>query len=235
MKSDKGRGPEVLLGFGNTKLGPIHTFTLPAGDTCPGQSELCAKHCYAKRGTIRLQQDRGTYHKNLELAECADFVSRMADEIRFRQVMVVRIHPSGDFFSEKYVRKWIEIAKLRPQARFFAYTRSWRVRDIRPALNEFSKLPNVRLWYSCDKETGLPASVGKNVRLAYMAVDDDDVPERRPDLAFRVKRKTVVKKMGPTLVCPSENGITDTTCDKCGVCWKPLAEKDARRIALAVL
>lgn len=37
---------------------------------------------------------------------------------------VVRIHDSGDFFSEAYIAVWMEIARQRPDILFYAYTKS---------------------------------------------------------------------------------------------------------------
>ena len=42
---------------------------------------------------------------------------------------VVRIHVSGDFFSESYFLAWSDTAKARPDVKFYAYTKSipfWR-------------------------------------------------------------------------------------------------------------
>lgn len=222
-----------LLGFRNTKLGEIYTFTLPAVLTCPGRSKLCEKVCYALRGHMRMVLDNGHFHPKYEASLKDDFVDRMLREIRFRQCSLVRIHVAGDFYSPEYVRKWIKIIKACPDTKFFVYSRSWRIPEIRKELNLLAKLPNIRVWFSCDKDTGIPVSVGKRVRIAYMAEDDADVPERTPDLGFRVKRKTVVKRVGGAIVCPVENGgKAETNCQKCGLCWEPLDVKDARRYAL---
>jgi len=35
----------------------------------------------------------------------------------------VRIHDSGDFFSEGYLVRWLEIMRARPRTRFYAYTK----------------------------------------------------------------------------------------------------------------
>jgi hypothetical protein len=83
----------------------------------------------------------------------------MIGEIRRRWVACVRIHVSEDFYSAEYVRKWAAVARACPATRFYAYTRSWRRPDIAAALAELSRCRNVRLWYSCDRDTGIPARV----------------------------------------------------------------------------
>lgn len=223
-----------LLGLGNRKLGDfVYTFSLPAVTTCPGRSRLCEKACYAMRGTVLLQQKAYARRHAASLRD--DFVDRMTREVRLRGAGLVRLHVSGDFYSAEYVRKWAAVAAACPGVRFFAYTRSWRTPAVRRELARLARLPNVRLWYSCDKETGLPARTPRGVRVAYMAVDDADVPPAAPDLAFRVKRTTVRKRIGGAVVCPVENGTAAkavVSCQKCGLCWEPLAAKDARRFQL---
>ena len=39
----------ITISPGNTKLGKMPNFSIPAGDTCPGKSEFC-KDCYAQKG-----------------------------------------------------------------------------------------------------------------------------------------------------------------------------------------
>lgn len=225
-----------LLCMGNRKLGDVvYTFTLPAVKTCPGRSKLCEKVCYALKGHLRMVLDNGSYTWRHAVTLTDEFVCRMVREIQFRGCQLVRIHVAGDFYSPEYVRKWAEIVAACPNTRFFVYTRSWRVEAIRPELNRLARLENIRVWYSCDRDTGLPAKVGKRVRVAYMADGDDDCPPRTPDLGFRVTRRTVLKRISGAVVCPVENG-TDAkkmvNCNKCGLCWEPLEVKDPRRFAL---
>jgi Gene product 88 len=145
-----------LLQQGNTKLGEgIYTFSLPAILTCPGASPSCRKECYALRGRFIFL--RRSYQRYLSASKEDGFTARMISEICRRWAGCVRIHVSGDYYSAEYVRKWIAIARACPTTRFFAYTRSWRRADMAEALTELSRCRNVRLWYSCDRDTGIPA------------------------------------------------------------------------------
>lgn len=142
----------------------------------------------------------------------------MVAEAQWRTL--VRIHVSGDFFAEGYVEAWTEVARRCPRTTFYAYTRSWRKPELRKALDEFAKLANVRLLFSCDRETGIPAGVPAR-RLVWMATDDGDLPPRKVRIVFRVKRATVMAKMAGNVVCPKENGIKNAvTCGKCKLCFK---------------
>ena len=209
-----------LLSQGNNKLGEgIYTFSLPAVATCPGASPACRCECYALRGRFHFL--RRAYRRYLAASAEEGFVARMVGEIRRRWAGCVRIHVSGDFYSAEYVRKWAAVARACPATRFFAYTRSWRRADIVEALAELSRCRNVRLWYSCDHDTGIPVRVPRRVKLAWMQTSADDFPPRA-DLVFRVRRlrKTVAKRVALAVVCPVENGATGhrTDCGRCRLC-----------------
>lgn len=215
--------PKTLLVRGNQKLGPgIFSWSLPAGETCPGQTPACASHCYAKSGHYIHQNVKEVHHRNLDLTKDDKFVGWMGRELRRTMPRVVRIHVSGDFYSPEYTAKWGRIAKAYSETTFFAFTRSWRVPQIRVELNKLAKLPNVRLWFSVDCDTGIPKRMPRRVKLAWMQTAADDLPPRS-DLVFRVRslRKTVTKRIGLTLVCPVENGATAhrVTCGTCRICW----------------
>ena len=209
-----------LLQQGNTKLGEgIYTFSLSAVTTCPGSSPACRRECYALRGRFIFL--RRAYRSYLAASHEEGLAARMIAGIRRRWAGCVRIHVSGDFYSAEYVRKWAAVARACPATRFFAYTRSWRRADIAEALAELSRCRNVRLWYSCDCDTGIPARVPRRVRLAWMQTSADDLPPRA-DLVFRVHRlrKTVAKRVALAVVCPVENGATGhrTDCGRCRLC-----------------
>src|SRR4029077_4450403 len=40
------------------------------------------------------------------------------------QAEIVRIHVSGDFFSESYFLAWCDVASIRANTKFYAYTKS---------------------------------------------------------------------------------------------------------------
>jgi hypothetical protein len=110
-----------------------------------------------------------------------------------------------------------------PTVQFFFYTRSWQVPSIRRVLLRMVQLPNVRAWFSCDRDTGVPDHIPAGVRLAWLMTSHDDLPPHA-DLVFRTLplRRTVLKRVGLALVCPTENGATGhrTDCGRCGICWR---------------
>lgn len=229
--SQQRRPRRHLLARGNEKLGQsISSFSLPHGTdaTCPGRTPTCTKLCYVSRYTRRF---RLSYDHNLLAAQRADFVARMSAEARMCRV--VRVHVSGDFYSEDYTRKWIQIARNTPGTLFYAYTRSWRGGGVKllEALLELSKLPNFRLNISTDQDTGipgwLPRAFGGSGNLVYMSVNDQDIPRdldgapEHVNIVFRVKRTTVKGKLAGSTVCPVENGIANpVTCEVCRLCFR---------------
>ena len=208
-----------LLGVGNTKLGRVIAhFDLMAGSTCPGRSKICDTVCYAKSGRYHTRKVRSRLRWNYRQSLMPDFVPRMSDEIRSRGLLVVRIHVSGDLYSPGYVRDWIEIIAACPLVRFYAYTRSWRVNGIVSDLVKLAALPNMRLWYSCDAETGEPDDVPQGVRLAWLQHEPEAVPERST-LTFRVRRLRQQPVIDLPMVCPHETGQANN-CGHCQHCWQ---------------
>lgn len=209
----------------NSKLGPlIHSWSIPADrHTCPGASGLCRARCYAKRGFFRTGGVDRAYTRNYEYSLTDQFVDWMLNELTYRMVNTVRIHVAGDFYSIEYIDKWINIIESAKRCTFFAYTRSWRKDEMLPALIRLSKLPNMELWWSIDRETG-PAPTIRGVRRAYMAINDVDasLAPSDCDIVFRDKPTTVMKKANGVQVCPNENCVpvkNKITCSRCGICY----------------
>ena len=130
-----------LLGNGNSKLQKtakefnvrIFNFSIPAGNdkksgkiTCPFAGS-CLKLCYAKRGMYRFGNVERALTKRYEASKEENFVQTITDElakVKKDKQTYVRIHDSGDFYSPTYFQKWLEIARLNPSVRFYAYTKS---------------------------------------------------------------------------------------------------------------
>jgi hypothetical protein len=130
-----------LLGTGNSKLQKtakefgvrIFNFSIPAGNdkksgkiTCPFAGS-CLKLCYAKRGMYRFGNVERALTKRYEASKEENFVQTITDElakVKNDKQTYVRIHDSGDFYSPAYFAKWLEIARLNPSVRFYAYTKS---------------------------------------------------------------------------------------------------------------
>ena len=137
----RGRCEGLKFGKDNAKL-DAHTFSLPAGHACPHAKECLAK---ADRETGRITDGKATRFRCFSASQEAIFPSvRAARWHNFEALRgltrdgmvrliltslpsgatVVRIHVSGDFFSQAYFDAWCAVARQRPGILFYAYTKS---------------------------------------------------------------------------------------------------------------
>jgi hypothetical protein len=81
------------------------------------------------------------------------------------------------------------VARACPDTTFFAYTRGWRTPEILSELDRLTRLPNVFLWFSEDRDSSRSPAVPR-VRRAYLLADGEPeagVPADA-DLVFRAPR-----------------------------------------------
>jgi hypothetical protein len=108
----------IRIQDGNNKLQDILNFSIPALETCPFKTDLCALNCYVLNAYNRYKEHVMKSHKaNYAVTQKAEFVELMIAEIE-RQLkrpslkdkhVTFRIHVSGDFYSTKYFSKWVAI------------------------------------------------------------------------------------------------------------------------------
>ena len=192
----------------NSKLGKsIWAFNLPAGVTCPGASEACSAMCYAKKTERIYSNARLAYAANLEQVQGSkDWTDDVIGQIKAKRIATVRIHAKGDFYSAEYILEWIDIAAACPDTIFFAYTRSWRVAGLLPALEALKALKNVRLLASVDWTTGPAPDGWRAARMMDKAESKAIKAGARPAVAG--------------IVCLEQAGKAES-CGDCKVCFKP--------------
>jgi hypothetical protein len=135
---------KLFFGLGNAKLSTaIATFALPAGYACPGANECLCKsdrftgkitdgpesrfRCFSAMNEARATTVRNARWRNFELLQKAKTVQGMANLINASLpafVNYVRLHVSGDFFSETYFLAWLNVALANPKITFYTYTKS---------------------------------------------------------------------------------------------------------------
>ncbi|NKQ59393.1 hypothetical protein HFP15_41830 [Amycolatopsis sp. K13G38] len=116
------------IGVWNWSL-PAWAGRLPDGrtyNTCPSAG-ICAQACYARHGAYTWPVVRAKHQANLTyvLDDLAGWQAAMVAELgatKFRGVWI-RIHDSGDFFSDSYLQAWLDICRARPDTSFYAYTK----------------------------------------------------------------------------------------------------------------
>ena len=89
--------------------------------TCPMADE-CVKFCYAKKGAYVWSNVAPAFEKRYELSKTDKFVSEMYNELTKKKPDYLRVHDSGDYYSRSYLLKWIDIALLFPEIKFYSYT-----------------------------------------------------------------------------------------------------------------
>lgn len=218
---------------GNEKLGTqVWTFSLPPVVTCAVATPACLQSCYAMKYANRFSVVLLDYTRNMACTHRDDFAEVMRTLLLKSRVKILRLHVSGEFYSNTYLHKWIEIAR-HSTATIFCYTRAWRDPEMRASLAKFAKLPNVRLWFSVDRDSRqvwYPKSLQRHVRLAYMSFNNDDLPVPGTSIVFKVaQRDTRTIKLGSAMVCPVENGTPAgqrLTCQTCRFCYDTAFKRD---------
>jgi hypothetical protein len=105
----------------------VFNFGIPAyksasGKMICGMASECVKFCYAKKGAYIWSNVAPAFEARYELSKTDKFVEAMNAEIKKKKPDYVRVHDSGDYYSRKYLDKWIEIAIHNPSVRFYSYT-----------------------------------------------------------------------------------------------------------------
>ena len=102
----------------------LYEFNLPAVDSCPFADE-CKKYCFADKGRYLMPNVQDKYNFNFELTKNKrEFKKLIQSELESKKVEYLRIHSSGDFYSLKYLKTWVEIARSNPNIIFYGYTKS---------------------------------------------------------------------------------------------------------------
>ncbi|MFE3166727.1 hypothetical protein [Streptomyces sp. NPDC059224] len=108
---------------------PAFVIEMPDGshfNVCP-QAGACAQLCYARVGTYRFKNVRAAHIRNLLL--CRDnpeeFERQMTEELTHKRYVGkwIRVHDSGEFFSDEYLLTWLCIMRSSPGVRFYCYTK----------------------------------------------------------------------------------------------------------------
>ena len=109
---------------GNKKIDASCMISCLPTSVCFGKGKQC-KGCYAYKSEIgRFKAVVSPSRKRkLQQTKAKMFVANCITEIVNSKRKVVRIHESGDFYSQSYINKYIEIIKACPEVRFYTYTK----------------------------------------------------------------------------------------------------------------
>lgn len=111
-----------LLKYENSKLKKQLIFNLPVskevcGRECPG--------CYALKPQKRFPAVLNSRNVKYDASLQSSFVERISTEIQKKRspIKALRIHESGEFYSQEYINKWEQIASKNPDTTFYAFTK----------------------------------------------------------------------------------------------------------------
>ncbi len=162
---------------------PVYEFNLPAGHSCP----------FAKDCKIKVDRDTGKFETIGSKFRCYaasaerfpavresrwhnfDCIVR-GDKIEIpKGATHVRIHGSGDFFSQDYFDQWLEVCRENPDVKFWAFTKS-----IRFWVNRLGKIPE-NLTLQASKGSYQDDLIEEyKLKFAEVFTDIADVPEGMP-------------------------------------------------------
>ncbi len=121
---------QLKISFGNKKLPKsMMIFNLPAIITCPLKTPLCSKSCYALKAERLYPATLPARQHNLALVRKGLFKQLMIEAIaeNYKKINIIRLHESGDFYSQSYLNDWFVVAREYPELTFYAYTKSFHL------------------------------------------------------------------------------------------------------------
>jgi len=185
----------VYISNGNRRMN-IPTFSLVSEHTCPNATKLCKKYCYAKKAE--------RYYKNPFISRMtntfdtlkATFIDEMKKAITHKDSKYIRIHESGDFYSQEYLDKWFKICEAFPNKQFLVYSQMFN-------LDWTNKPQNMIVYWTIWPDTeAIPDS-------GLKAFVIDNGKGMIPKYKFKVAGHKCKKGKGSKL-----------TCDNCLYCFK---------------
>ncbi len=200
-----------------------NTFGLPSGKaySCPGETSVCAKVCYAGKLEKVYKGVRETLLHNWNLLKDADhdtmenllqdMINDFKKDCDKREApKLFRIHWDGDFFSKEYAFAWKHVILNNPDVQFWVYTR------VKIAAEMLKGIDNLSLYFSADSEnikTAVELKQQHGVRMAYLAQNFVAGQETMKELISKPGAKCPENAKRIPLI--STNG---SACVSCGLC-----------------
>jgi hypothetical protein len=200
-----------------------NTFGLPSGKaySCPGETSVCSKVCYAGKLEKIYKGVRDTLLHNWNLLKDADhdtmeaLLQDMIDDFKKdcdkrNAPKLFRIHWDGDFFSDEYAFVWKHIVLNNPDVQFWVYTR------VKSAAIILKNMDNLSLYFSADSEnikTAVELKQEYGVRMAYLAQNFKMGQDQLKELISKPGAKCPENAKRIPLI--STNG---SACVSCGLC-----------------
>ena len=200
-----------------------NTFGLPSGKaySCPGETSVCSKVCYAGKLEKIYKGVRDTLLHNWNLLKDADhdtmeeLLMEMIEDFKKdcdkrEAPKLFRIHWDGDFFSDEYAFAWKHVVLNNPDVQFWVYTR------VASAANMLKGIENLSLYFSADSEnikTAVNLKLNHGIRMAYLAQNFAVGQEKMKELISKPGAKCPENAKRIPLISTS-----GSACVTCGLC-----------------
>jgi hypothetical protein len=185
----------VYLSEGNRRM-KIPTFSLISEYSCPNATPLCKKYCYAKKAERAYKNVFISRMANTFDSFKATFISDMKAILLHENNTYIRIHESGDFYSQEYLDKWFKICNQFPEKRFLAYSQMYN-------LDWSNKPKNMVVYWTIWTDSKILPKKGLK---AYVI---DNGKGKIPEYKIKPRGHLCCKGHGSNL-----------TCDKCLFCFE---------------
>ena len=171
------------------------TFSLPSEETCPNATPHCKKYCYAKKAERIYKNTRKSRKENYDISKTDYFFGEMFFLLRDNKSEYIRVHESGDMYSQEYLDKWIKLMRCFGEKKFLIYTQMYNL--------DWSRAPDncIIYWTVWDDSKNVP----KDGLHAYV-IDDGT-------------GKIATKDVPNTFKCPKGKGKS-VKCNDCMYCYK---------------
>lgn len=191
-------------------------FNTRAIDDCPFRSAGCEAVCYATKGNHQFPSVKDSRSRSYETSKQDDFPLRIDYTVRYHMntkrykgnVMIIRIHESGDFYSIQYLRKWVKAWKSlegMENVLFVFYTKSFPF---------FLKLT--------EEEKNFIRRMMKAGRIAMnLSIDDTTSQEQMVNYLRMIAEYPLANTYRVTEKVTADDDKCDCeNCAKCGACNK---------------
>jgi hypothetical protein len=137
--SEHNRKLRLLAEHYDYKYSKVKSFNLPAGYTCPAAKDCKSRadqhtgkitdnkgikyRCYAASMESIYPNIRKMVWNNFHILQSTKNIYSAIKESLPKQAKIIRLHVSGDFYSQDYFLAWVNIAKDNPNIIFYGYSK----------------------------------------------------------------------------------------------------------------
>lgn len=205
-----------------------NSFGLPSGKdfSCPGQTSICAKVCYAGKlekvykGVLNVLMHNWELLKDADIPTMENLISDMITDFVSETDKIIargenatydfRIHWDGDFFSRDYAIAWANVIRAFPNVTFWAYTRTFEIVDV------LAGIDNLNLYLSADADNIISANItADNFPGVMIATLGDTFADAKNTIVDNSRKSYNCPENGGRIALISERG---SACISCGIC-----------------